>query len=420
MCSLTFKKKEKLVMIKRLFLILLAIALITCSINAPYEPDEDEEIVSDTTRYVYTYETRNQMNGAKMTFEYLGYPIFYTLQTIHTIIVDVPAGKAVLKKFTNSAGDEYPALFTEKDEMIWELLSFEESGFNDDTTLFWHNTMIQADLAWEAGYRGNGVRALIIDSGLCPDYREMEFFAAFDSTMAYNPYTDSTDIEDVELTGHGSHVFGILAGQPHPRLKLEETHYYSGVAPKANVGMIKMFQGQWASRYMAVKSVDKAISYNPDIISMSWGGTRESVSLSMLFQKGSELGITFVAAAGNSFTTPLLYPARYPSVIAVGSVDSDTTRSRFSSYGAELEIMAPGENILSFWGCSPGQRSGTSMAAPQITGAIALYIQKYKLNEYGEDDVYLWRPPVILTRTHLRMSALDFGEYGFVNDKIGF
>ena len=357
---------------KKLFLILVLIGLVACSLENPFKPAEKEEIiVPDTTRYIYTYETWNQMQGGRNTFEALGYPIVDSMQTIHTIVVDVPAGKKVLRKFTSSAGNEYPALYVEKDEWIYELLSIETHGNNRDTTWMWHSTMIQADLAWENGCKGNGATTVIIDGGLCENYRTNPYFAALDTTISYNLYTKSNDVTAGNEKRHGSHVYGINAGQIH---HVEENLYIQGIAPESRVGLIMMFDDNYATRAMGLKSLDIAAQYNPDVISMSWGSYTWSPSMALIIEKLSARGIIMVAAAGNGGDAPVIYPARYTPVIAAGAVKSDTTRAWFSSYGDELEIMAPGHNILSFKGCSPGKMSGTSMATPHVSGAITLAI----------------------------------------------
>ena len=80
-------------------------------------------------------------------------------------------------------------------------------------------------------------------------------------------------------------------------------------------------------------------------------------------------GVTMVAAAGNTGTNQLLYPAAYPPVIAVGSIDQNLQVSSFSSGGANVDLLAPGRNIdtLSLNG-SVQSVSGTSFAAPQVAG----------------------------------------------------
>jgi subtilisin family serine protease len=80
-----------------------------------------------------------------------------------------------------------------------------------------------------------------------------------------------------------------------------------------------------------------------------------------------------IAAAGNDASGNLRYPARYPSVIAVGSTNSLDQRSSFSNHGTGLDLVAPGEAIIStFPGGGYIPMNGTSMSAPFVSGLAAI------------------------------------------------
>src|SRR5215510_3975162 len=90
----------------------------------------------------------------------------------------------------------------------------------------------------------------------------------------------------------------------------------------------------------------------------------------------ARFGCVLIAAVGNSGLEEKFYPAALPEVIAVGSVDEQGRRSAFSTYGAHVAICAPGERII-----STGRRgylvsSGTSHAAPFVTGVAALLVSR--------------------------------------------
>src|SRR5262249_54515497 len=127
----------------------------------------------------------------------------------------------------------------------------------------------------------------------------------------------------------------------------------------------------------AVRAIDYAVQTGARVINASWGGTGPSEAVREAIQSASDAGVLFVAAAGNNGSDNDLfpfYPAGYdvPSVISVASSDHNDHRSSFSNYGrTTVDLAAPGENILSTMPFnSYAYLSGTSMAAPHVTGTL--------------------------------------------------
>ena len=88
-----------------------------------------------------------------------------------------------------------------------------------------------------------------------------------------------------------------------------------------------------------------------------------------------------------------MYPAAFPAVIAVGSVDANLQRSDFSNYGANVDIYAPGRDILTTnINGDYEMMTGTSFSAPHVTGIMALS-QAYGIALNKENDVVLIYPP---------------------------
>jgi Ca2+-binding RTX toxin-like protein len=105
------------------------------------------------------------------------------------------------------------------------------------------------------------------------------------------------------------------------------------------------------------------------------GGWDDSETLHQAVIDAYEAGVTVVAAAGNEWGGPVLYPAKYPETIAVSATNHYDQLAWFSSIGPEVDVAAPGEDILSILpGNSYAWWSGTSMAAPHVTGAIGLLL----------------------------------------------
>ena len=139
------------------------------------------------------------------------------------------------------------------------------------------------------------------------------------------------------------------------------------------------------------------------VINLSLGGASSSTTLQDAVNYAYGKGVLLVAAAGNTGSNFVLYPARYPNVIAVGAVDNTNNHAGFSNFGPELDLVAPGASIYSTVIGGYGYKSGTSMAAPYVSGLAAI-LRGYPL------DI-----PRLRSLLEMESSALDLGVPGFDN-----
>lgn len=133
-------------------------------------------------------------------------------------------------------------------------------------------------------------------------------------------------------------------------------------------------------------AVRYAADNGANIISLSLGTTADDAYLHSAIQYAISRGAVVVAAAGNDGCNCLLYPAAWPEVLAVGASNADDTRAGFSSYGANLDVIAPGTasdvcsslyqstNPTTAYSCS---YQGTSFAAPIVSSLVSLLVQQY-------------------------------------------
>ena len=176
----------------------------------------------------------------------------------------------------------------------------------------------------------------------------------------------STDECAEDLIGHGTHVTGIICGSQAPCM---------GIARKSKVHALKVL-GQ--NGHCSAQSVSEALGYAAeagcDLACLSLGSSNESPLLHEAIRNASRSGMIVVAAAGNDGGR-VNYPAAFEETVAVGAVDRHGEICPFSSRGEEIICAAPGQDIQSTW-LAGGYAvvSGTSMAAPFVTGVLALYI----------------------------------------------
>ena len=178
--------------------------------------------------------------------------------------------------------------------------------------------------------------------------------------------------------GHGTHTAGIIAAAEHNSVGV------AGVSPGVSLMALRFINGKTGSGELAnaLKCIRYAMDNGATVLNNSWGGNEYSKALRDIIELAGKKGITFVAAAGNSQSnndiTPI-YPAAYKAtnLIAVASSRRTDEMSGFSNYGFNtVHLAAPGTGIYStlpMWTrYRYGMLDGTSMAAPQVTGAAAL------------------------------------------------
>lgn len=231
----------------------------------------------------------------------------------------------------------------------------------DGQTTPWGIRAIGADIAEDASKRGKGVRVAVLDTGII-DHPDLNIAGgiSFVGDQVSDVYVDDN--------GHGTQVAGTIAA-------VDNKTGIVGVSDGTELYSVKVLDKNGTGSYAdVIEGIEWAIQNKINVISMSFGGLEPSQALKETIQKASNQGIILVAAAGNNGPgeETELYPARYSEVISVGAVKKDNTRAPFSSMGKEIDIVAPGTDILSTnIDNDYGIMSGTSMAVPHITGAIA-------------------------------------------------
>lgn len=234
--------------------------------------------------------------------------------------------------------------------------------------------------AHNKGYYGEGIKVAVLDTGIDKESPELQIAGGISFV------TEESDYDD--LNGHGTAVSGIVSA-------IQDDRGFIGISPKVELFAVKVLNTEGIGTYsQAIQGIDWAIDQHMNVISMSFGGTVDSQALQQAITEADRQGILIVAAAGNQGMgeETELYPARYSQVLSVGAINETNHRASFSSTGSQLDLVAPGSNILST-GLNGGStiQSGTSMAAPHVTGAAAA----------------LWASDPTLTNQDVKQKLLD-------------
>jgi hypothetical protein len=297
-------------------------------------------------------------------------------------------------------------------QSYWKVLR-RQGDYND--ALVADSGVAGADIAADAVFTNPPARTeaiiAIIDTGI--DFRHPDLFGQIWTNTQeipgngldddHNGYVDDIQgwdfsandttwipvLEDNDPTdhyGHGTHVAGIIAAAAENGVGM------AGIAPHCRIMPLKIHPMMLAS--MAARAIMYAADNGANVISMSWGAPYSSKLIEDALSYARAKGTLLCAASGNSGTQKEFYPAALPLTIAVGATDSRDHVTTFSSYGPHIDVVAPGESILSLRALTtdmyalppsnePGvhviadeyyEASGTSMACPMVA-AIAGYLK---------------------------------------------
>lgn len=255
---------------------------------------------------------------------------------------------------------------------------------------------IGASLAWDLLSGGKKILIAIIDGGMDLNHPDLlpnlwqnpdetpgdtidnDMNGKRNDLHGWDFLNNDSTLEDVD-NGHGTHVAGIVGARG------DNSTGIAGLCWNCELMPLKFTDSTGkGSTFHAIEAIDYAIEMGADIINASWGGAPYDPMLYDAIQRANDVGIIFIAAAGNNNENnndlSPFYPASYdlPNIISVGATNCHDQLIPSSNVGMNsVDIMAPG---LQIWSALPGGEygslSGTSMAAPHVAGAVALLLQQ--------------------------------------------
>lgn len=239
--------------------------------------------------------------------------------------------------------------------------------------------IIKASEAWGKYDPKQEVTVAVIDSGIDIDHPELAA-SIIKGKNILNPKELPTDNH-----GHGTHVAGLVGAATNNEEGVSSLSRGVKIMP---IKVIEQYEGTISS---VISGVEYAMMHDADIINISLGSYINSLALRDTIEQAIEQGIVIVAAAGNHNKKDVMYPAKYPGVISVGSIDTNTLeKADFSNYGIYIDVVSPGTDIVSTWRDGDYHvMEGTSMSAGIVSSLAAMILQQspYLTNTQVKDII---------------------------------
>ncbi len=285
---------------------------------------------------------------------------------------------------------------------------FETTNIGEDETFYgyqWHLPLMQADLAWDEGFTGEGVRVAVLDTGIYYQHPDLGPNIDFAASATFVPGT-SDFLDD---RGHGSHVAGIIAAA-------DNGWGCIGVAPNATLIGIKVLNASGSGSFSwIISGIIHAVLVDADIINMSLRGILMKghdsallwATLNKVMNWAASNDVLVISAAGNDWFNfnhswnLVVVPAESGNGIAISATGPTDLPAYYTNHGTSLVwVAAPGGDlsisdplggVFSTYFTPPGETGywfawaqGTSMAAPNAAGVAALIIEKYGRMNVGK------------------------------------
>ena len=299
-------------------------------------------------------------------------------------------------------------IISDKEEIVKRKSSLSEAT----SYVPWNLESIQADRVTKTG---KNIVVGIIDSGVNANHPELQNALL---PGGFKDFVEPTNTEPKDETGHGTHVAGTILGRT------------IGIAKDAKLVVARVFNKEGeASDEGLLAAGQWILEKKPQVVNNSWGGNRDDSFYDDIVKKWKAAGIVPIFSSGNTGEYnaggegSIGSPGSLEDSFSVGALTKDDRLAKFSLRGPSKhtnkfkpEISAPGVNILSAdYKGGYVLKTGTSMAAPHVTGAVALILEANKNLSVDKVEDILKSTATPLTDDHyINSPNMGYG-YGKLN-----
>jgi subtilisin family serine protease len=347
---------------------------------------------------------------SKHSFYFQQLQIKYGIHRIIQLHPDIPELSNFYEvQFSNDDYKEYiindlmSQAFTKSAEQIPVVTLQAQLPADYDPFVLWHLNKVSMTKSWEFQNKfQNIITVAVIDNGIRLSHEDLDDNLWVNTKeIAGNGIDDDGNgyIDDVNgwdasdndnnanpplhkttntYFSHGTHVAGLVAAS---------TNNDKGIASiglNTRIMAVKIVSDQShddSRTTNAYNGITFAMMNGADVINLSWGAYTYNSYQESVIKAALNRGCVVVAAAGNNNRTDPFYPAAFEGVIAVGATDQDDFKASYSNYGSWIDVMAPGNHLYSTLAGSDdayGSMSGTSQAAPLVSGFVSLLLSQDK------------------------------------------
>jgi len=317
--------------------------------------------------------------------------IVHENETLRYVAVKLPsrAADAAQQNFIDAVTEKEGVKYAERNATHQAQYTPNDPRFGDQ----YAPQQVEADAAWDTTLGSHDVTVAVVDTGIQYDHPDLD--GNFCGDEGYDFADDDTDpYPDTCDETHGTNVAGIVAAQIDNRTAI------AGIGRSCLLSCRALDENGSGSTSDIADAIEWAADQGANIINLSLGGGGYSDTLKNAVSYAYDNGSFLVGAAGGSASDGVSYPAAYSEVVAVSSVDSNEQFASFSNYGSEIELCAPGVDVLTLGRtCSSSdyaKYSGTSFSTAVVSGCAGLALAQWDLTNSE-------------LRSHLKCTAKDVG-----------